>query len=182
MSKGKESKQKKVSARTSQEQTMPKQGSTGSQQLGRPTLLNQQVIDAICEHIEQGKSLRSFCKQEDAPAMSTVTKWLRENRAFSAQYADARARGMDAHAEEILAIADDNTQDEEEVETENGVIVRVNHDVINRAKLRIDTRKWLMSKLAPKKYGDKLDVTSGGNPIPAPVLMLAHDRPERQAD
>lgn len=58
---------------------------------------------------------------------------------------------MDAMADEILVIADDGTGDSW---TDDDGVVRTNHDVIARSKLRVDTRKWLMSKLAPKKYGD----------------------------
>jgi uncharacterized iron-regulated protein len=75
--------------------------------------------------------------------------------------------------EEIIDIADDNSQDMTTDKDGNEV---VNHDVIARARLRVDARKWAMSKLAPKKYGDKLDVNHGGqaeNPIA--VLMRELD-------
>ncbi len=78
---------------------------------------------------------------------------------------------MEALAEEILEIADDGSNDT--YETEDGH-EKVNTDVINRSRLRVDTRKWLMSKLAPKKYGDKVEqFISGPNgaPIQAAVTV-----------
>lgn len=66
-------------------------------------------------------------------------------------------------AEEILEIADDGSQDTEEIEISEGVTsTRTNAEVIQRSRLRVDTRKWLMSKLAPKKYGDKLGLEHSG--------------------
>jgi len=138
--------------------------------------LTAERADALCEFIEQGGSLRGFCAIEGNPCKTTVLKWLRTNAAFAAQYASARARQMDHYAEEILEIADDNTNDIEEVEIAEGVkVTRTNHDVINRAKLRIDTRRWLMGKLAPKKYGDKLDVTTDGKKLDGNTLHITRE-------
>lgn len=70
-------------------------------------------------------------------------------------------------AEDILEIADNSSQDE--IETPDGRIV-VNNEFIQRSRLRVDTRKWLMAKMKPKVYGDKYDVTSDGKALPAPIL------------
>ncbi|RVJ07872.1 hypothetical protein CN193_04915 [Sinorhizobium meliloti] len=79
---------------------------------------------------------------------------------FGAQYARAREAGMEALADEILQIAD--SQEGDVITTEDGREI-VNHDAIQRARLRVDTRKWLMSKIAPKKYGDRLDLNHSGS-------------------
>lgn len=89
------------------------------------------------------------------PNCSTVFLWLLRHKEFSEQYTRAREAGMDAMAEEILDIAE-----EKPMATitfgENGIKECVDNAGIQRNRLRVDTRKWLMSKLAPKKYGDKL--------------------------
>ena len=105
------------------------------------------------------------------PASSTIFKWLSENEKFSEQYAHARSAQMEAMALEIIEIADDGRNDT--YETEDGE-ERTNNDVIQRSRLRVDTRKWLMSKLAPKKYGDKVEQFisgPGGGPIQANVQV-----------
>ena len=120
---------------------------------GRPTEYTEALAPYICMELASGRSLRSICTAEDMPAESTVRLWVTENRnGFSAQYARARDAQMDAMAEDILSIADEENEEDTQ-----------------RAKLRIDTRKWLMSKMAPKKYGDKvMNEHSGpdGGPIP----------------
>ena len=73
-------------------------------------------------------------------------------------------------AEEILDISDDGTNDWEEREIARGrTIIALNTEAVQRSKLRVDTRKWLMAKMKPKKYGDTLDLTSGGDKLPAPI-------------
>jgi hypothetical protein len=85
---------------------------------------------------------------------------------FSEQYAKACEARTDAMAEDILDIADDGTNDYVEREREDGSTYEVtNNEAIQRSKLRVDTRKWLMAKTMPKKYGEKLDLTTGGDKI-----------------
>lgn len=119
----------------------------------------QDTRDAILDKISVGKSLREICAVKGMPSESLVRKWAVQDEAFGAQYARAREAGMEALADEILQIAD--SQEGDVLVTEDGREI-VNHDAIQRAKLRVDTRKWLMSKIAPKKYGDKLDLNHSG--------------------
>lgn len=143
---------------------------------GRPSKYTQDLADAICERLAMGESMRTVSKDETMPAMSTMFKWLRENDKFSEQYARAKQESADAMAEEILDIADDGTNDWETIEFENGYEKEViNHEVLARSRLRVDTRKWLMAKMKPKKYGDKLDVTSDGKAIPQPIINVQRD-------
>ena len=82
---------------------------------------------------------------------------------FSEQYARAREQQQEFYAEEILDIADDGQNDYMERLNKNGEIeMVVNHENIQRSRLRVDTRKWIMSKLAPKKYGDKVQQEISG--------------------
>ena len=98
------------------------------------------------------------------PAQSTVFKWLNEQKEFSEQYARAREAQADLMADEILEIADETERDT--IQTDSGE--KANTEWISRSRLRVDARKWLASKMAPKKYGDKVtaEVTGAdGGPL-----------------
>lgn len=123
---------------------------------GRQSEFTQEIADRICERLADGESLLSVCRDPNMPAKITVLKWLSRNEDFAAQYAHARVLQAEVRAEEILAIADDGSNDTYEDEDGN---VRVNNDVVQRSKLRVDSRRWLMAKMAPKKYGDRLELT-----------------------
>lgn len=114
----------------------------------------------ILDKLAVGLSLRSICMAEGMPSESLVRKWVVQDEAFGAQYARAREAGMEALADEILDIAD--SQEGDVITTQDGREI-TNHDAIQRAKLRVDTRKWIMSKIAPKKYGDRLDLNHSGS-------------------
>lgn len=126
---------------------------------GRPSKFTPALADEICKRLSAGESLRHICEDAKMPSQRTVFTWLANDSAFLQQYARAREAQADTLVEEILEIADDSTCD---TETDDKGNVRTNHEVVARSKLRIDTRKWLMSKLAPKKYGEKLDLNVGG--------------------
>ncbi len=111
--------------------------------VGRPTTYSQETADKICELIARGMSLRAICVSGDMPASGTVHRWLAEHAEFQEQYAHAREEQADSFADEIVEIADSVPADNAEVA---------------KAKLQIDARKWKAAKLAPKKYGDKLEL------------------------
>jgi hypothetical protein len=122
-------------------------------------MISQEVRDAICEQLADGKSLREVCKAEGMPNRSTVFRALTEDALFRDQYARAREAGVEVMADELLDISDDGRNDFMERDLGDGVVTQqLNAEHIQRSKLRVDTRKWLLSKLAPKKYGDKLEL------------------------
>lgn len=94
---------------------------------------------------------------------------------FSAQYARARDIGLDAMADEILEISDDGTNDWMEKEGRDGTThYVVNGEAMGRSRLRVDTRKWLLSKIAPKRYGDSLTLTGAeGGPLKVEVVRFS---------
>ena len=120
--------------------------------VGRPSSYTQETADTICERIALGESLRSICAQDDMPDQTTVFRWLRSNEDFRQQYARAREDQADALFDECLDIADDKSRDVRK--TEDGAEL-CNTEFVQRAKLRIDTRKWMAGKLRPKVYGDR---------------------------
>ena len=136
--------------------------------VGRPSKYTQELADEICEGITLGNSIRTVCKPEHMPAISIFYKWIRTNEEFAKQYARACTERTEAMAEDILDIADDGTNDY--METADGT-TEYNGDSIQRAKLRVDTRKWLMAKMKPKRYGEKLDVVSDGEKLEGLVII-----------
>jgi transposase-like protein len=134
-----------------------------------------ELADAICELIASGESIRTICKAENMPAMSSIFKWLREHKDFSEQYARAKEEQAERLADELVEIADDISNDVSgELEMPNGVAVQ-------RAKLRVDTRKWILSKLLAKKYGDKLDLNHAGEIGIKSILVPERIATERSA-
>lgn len=131
--------------------------------MGRQTEYTEEIAEQICELIAtSSKGLNVICREtENLPAPSTVYKWLSEQPEFSERYARAREIQADLLADEIIEIADDTSNDT--LVSDTGEYA--NKEWINRSRLRVDARKWKASKLAPKKYGDKVDVTSNGEAV-----------------
>lgn len=139
---------------------------------GRPEIYTQELADAVCENIAKGYSMRTVCALEGMPSLTTVFKWLRTYKEFAEQYAYATQERTEAMSEDILDIADDGSNDLMLIQKGSQVYEVENKEVTNRSRLRVDTRKWLMSKMKPKKYGEKVDVTSDGKEIKGNVIVL----------
>lgn len=124
-------------------------------------MFSQEIADAICERLADGESLRSICRSEGMPSRSEVFRWLAddENAKFRDQYARAKEFGIEALADDIMEISDDARNDWMERGGAEDAGWVANGEHIQRSRLRVDARKWMLSKLAPKKYGDKLDVS-----------------------
>jgi len=133
--------------------------------LGRPTDFTEEIAEKICLLLAEGESLRAVCRMEDMPDKSTVFRWINKNDTFRDQYARAKEQGALVWAEEIIEIADDGTNDYmEKIDKDgNSVGYQLNGEHVQRSRLRIDSRKWLLSKLIPKKYGDKVDLGIGNS-------------------
>jgi len=140
--------------------------------MGRPSTFTQEIADKICERIAEGEGLRRIVLDDGMPSEKTVYRWLRENADFRQQYAGAREDQAEHFLDEIMEIADDASRDT--VDTDSGEVA--NTEWIQRAKLRVDARKWAMSKLAPKKYGDKIGIEHSGQIELASALEAARKR------
>ena len=110
---------------------------------GRPSTYTEEMGNLICDKLTEGVSLRKLCMQDDFPAASTVYVWLDRFPDFAEKYARAREAATEDMLEDILEIADRDGLDPQE------------------KRVRIDTRKWVMGRLKPKKYGDKQTVDVG---------------------
>lgn len=130
----------------------------------------QAAIKDVIEAISNGKSLRGVLDSADReilPSCVTWFEWMKQDEEIVKQYALACEARQEMIFDQIMEIAD--KQGEDVIETEDGEIV--NHNIINRNRLQVDARKWMLGKMNPKKYGDKIDHTTGGEKLPSPVPL-----------
>lgn len=136
------------------------------------------IAEEICDRLAAGSSLRQIETLEGMPPESTVRRWVADDRdGFAAHYARAREIGYHKMADELLDIADDGTND---TRTSDDGRTITDQDVIQRSKLRVDTRKWLLSKMLPKVYGDKTQVELAGKDG-GPVGFVLMGAPEQSS-
>lgn len=130
---------------------------------GRPTVwegdLKESAITTILNRIEEGESVRSILNEkrnkDKLPSRRVFNSWLRDDHKLSTQYARAMELRAELMFDEITLIADGTGDD---ILIDEDGKEQVNHNVIQRDRLRIDARKWALSKMLPKKYGDKLEL------------------------
>ena len=154
--------------------------------MARPTIYTQDIADEICRRLSEGESLREICKDAHLPTARAVHYWLLEpeHREFFQQY--TRARELQAHmlADEIIKISDDATNDwmERRSEAEKGAGINngyvLNGDHVQRSRLRVDSRKWYVSKVLPKIYGEKVTAEVSG-PNGEPIRFSWASNPEQ---
>ena len=146
---------------------------------GRRPLPNAAEIKRdLCAWLEQGKTLAAFLRETpNAPGRVTITDWLAADSEFAEQYARAREIGYDAIAEELLTITDEEPERDPQGKIDAGSVAH--------QRLRADTRRWLLSKWQPKRYGDKLDTTvsaPGGGPAQFSLTVGYMHAPKRSED
>ena len=109
-----------------------------------PVQRSQALLATICREIAEGRSLRSVCRDEGMPNLATVMRWINEDADFSRAYDVAREMRGDRFGEQVADIAQD---------TLNGLIDP------NAARVAGDLLKWSAARMAPKKYGDRIEQT-----------------------
>ena len=122
------------------------------------------ACEEILDKVSKGKSLLSVCNSGDdwLPRESTFRTWCDNDADLSARYARAREVRADVIFDELLHIADTPREGVIITEKADGTIETKRADMIEHRRLQVDARKWALSKMMPKKYGDKLDVNHGG--------------------
>lgn len=121
---------------------------------GRPEKYSPELADLVCERMIEAGSLPAACRADPRlPDRNTVYRWCNRHPDFAAQFAQARERLMERWADDIIEVAEDGNSDP------------------NDRRVRIDTKKWLMTKLAPRRYGDKLQVAGD----PENPLRVLHE-------
>lgn len=156
------------------------------QKLSPQVPYNEELGNFICEQVSTGKSLRTVCEQDGMPSMNGVMQWCIINPAFAGQYATACINKAMVWADEIMDIADDSRNDYVEEIDEDGHLKTVfDAEHMKRTQLRVDTRKWYLSKIMPKQFGDatllKLADADGRRlPSQAPTLNIIGITPHRK--
>ena len=111
--------------------------------IGRPSIYTDELANELCLRISNGSSLNRACRAKDMPDKATVYRWIDTNEKFCDKYREATNQRAEFHFDEMLDIAD-------AVEEETAAV--------SKAKVQIDTRKWILSRMNPTKYGDKQQV------------------------
>lgn len=148
-------------AKPAQAESQP-EASTGPG--GRPSTFTPEVIEAVCTLIAEGHSGRETCEMLGL-SQSAMYRHLTDDKEFQEQYARAREMQADLLFGQIIKIADTPLVGTKEVGKEWGTEV-TKADMIEHRRLQVDARKWLVVKLAPRKYGEKLQV-GGADDLPA---------------
>lgn len=132
--------------------------------VGRPTKYTKILANTICQQLALGQSLRKVCDGETMPEVKTVFNWFRIHKDFLQQYEQATQERTEYHQELLLEMGDEAIAHAETSDP------KASGAVVSAYKLKADNLKWSMSKMKPKKYGDKIDLTSDGKALPAPLL------------
>lgn len=121
---------------------------------GRPSIYTQELAKKICDAVATNPlSIGRICKKyPEFPHVDTVFTWKREKPEFSEMYAQAKRDQIEVLVDQILDISDDTSEDYY-VNNKGEDVFDSEH--VQRARLKIDTRKWYAAKLAPRIYGDK---------------------------
>lgn len=143
---------------------------------GRPTIYTAELAKRICKEISQSeRGIHRLHRELDwFPDPSTIMDWLADKPEFSVQYARAKALQADFMGENVLAISDDSSNDT--LETSKGIIE--NREFTSRSKLRVETRMWLMARLAPKKYGNQIEPEQSDKELAPPPTIHVHITPD----
>jgi hypothetical protein len=172
----KKPKKPKAKACAAPRPTRTKAATAAAQGPANSYIYTEAIADEICSRLARGGSLKSICRSDGMPDIATVLKWaLDTTHDFSQRYARAREVGYRVLAEELLEISDDSKGDLAQGEDGRKA---VDHEHIARARLRVDTRKWMLSKMLPKLYGDKITselVGQGGGPVKVDVQNGIND-------
>jgi hypothetical protein len=137
----------------------------GRARIDRHTLYTAVLADWILDQLGDGRTLADVCRDPGMPARATVQLWVNQDReGFNERYKTARDSGYHAMAEQMIDIADDARGDWVVLHKPDGTTeTLINPQHIHRCKLRINTRRWLLSKVLPRHYGDRLDPAAQQN-------------------
>lgn len=134
-----------------------------------PSKMTPSCIEEILERITRGESVTSIGKDPHLPTASTIWHWVRKNEDFARLYAEAKKLQMDMYAEDIINIADDSVGDIRMAYDKFGnKVPEVNYEAVKRSELRVKARQWLMERLAPKKYNERILSEAGATDANAP--------------
>ena len=134
------------------------------------------IIDEVLAAIATTpKSLKTICEEiESAPTAKTFWKWMENDNELSERYARAKSAQLEVLADQLVDLADTDRIFCRKVTTKaDGSVETATLDQVERTKVQIDTRKWLLAKLNPKKYGDKLAHTGADGEGPVAFQIVS---------
>jgi hypothetical protein len=132
------------------------------------------IVEHICDEIAtKRRALTRICEEDEGmPSYSLIAKWRRNFPDIRERISHAREDALEAMVEEIVTISDERNHDPYIAYDNNGKpYAKIDGDAIQRAKLRVYARERAAALLAPRIFGAKLDVTSGGEKLPAPAAQ-----------
>jgi len=141
--------------------------------VARPTSYTTELGEEICNEIATtSNGLDAICKNDKFPSSTTVYNWLNDESKseFLEKYTRAREVQADLLADQIISIADNH--DNDTIINPNTGAAQINAEWVARCRLQVDARKWKASKLAPKKYGDKVQTEHSGSVSVTPVTGI----------
>jgi vancomycin resistance protein YoaR len=144
---------------------------------GYPPDKKQKIMDHVLTQLAHGRALtRILSDDEGMPSISAVFEWQREDPFIAQEIARARELGVEVLLDETLEIADETNADAYiERDKDGQPFAKIDGEAIQRSKLKIETRHKYAQMIAPRKYGAKIDVTSGGEKLAAPPATVMID-------
>lgn len=133
--------------------------------MARPCEYDPAIFGELMERLAAGETLKAICESEDKfPSRATVLRWVVGNVGnCSEAYTRAREEGIHAMIDETIEISDDTSRDTVTKTGRDGEeYEEANTEWIQRSRLRVDTRKWLASKIVPKIYGERIQQELSG--------------------
>lgn len=128
-----------------------------------PIQYSSELATRICDLLATGESIKTICQADGMPHETTVYGWLYRQPEFLKQYRGARIAGCEKIADELFEIVDDTSKDWVKRESSAGKVeVVADHEHISRSRLRFDARRWYLSKLVPKVFGDRVELEVQG--------------------
>jgi hypothetical protein len=125
---------------------------------GRQLTYTREKADLILHRMAHGETLSAICRCAGMPDRTTFWSWCDAGLDdLPHRYAQARTRQADSWADQIMAVANDSSADKRTVEKDGREVEVIDHENINRSRLKVDSMKWLMSKLHPRQYGERID-------------------------
>ncbi len=147
--------------------------------MSRPSEYSEALAFEICAQIAEGRPLVRICEHQAMPNTATVYRWMKAHPDFLEMYQLAKEDQADTLAEEIITIADElpHTKVVDSDGTEVIIPIVLDAAAVQRQRLRVEARKWVASKLKPKRYGDRQELVGAGGAPLLPQEPLAGDKP-----
>lgn len=142
--------------------------------MGRPTLYSPEMVDKICTQICSGKSLNEITRNPKMPAFATISFWLLDplKKDFLEKYEIAQQIRAQYLFEHVIEVSKNPLKGTSETVNSEGETTIRTEDAVNRSTLYVKSLMWALARMAPKKYGNKLDVTSDDKPLEGTKVIL----------